>query len=230
MSVLDPWSAITLSIQVATIATLLSLPFALALGYVLARREFWGKTIVEAVAMLPLVLPPVVTGLLLLKLLGRNSWIGGMFAALGLPLSFSTAAVVLAAAVVGFPLLLRATRSAFELVDVRYEQLSRTLGLRAWPTFVRVTLPLAAPGILAGCVLSFTRALGEFGATVVLAGNIEGQTRTIALAVYALLDAPSEHDAMVPLLGASVALSLLAVIGHESLLRRHRARLELHRG
>lgn len=227
---LDPWSAIALSIQVAAIATLASLPLALALGHVLARREFWGKAIVEAVVMLPLVLPPVVTGLLLLKLFGRNSVIGGWFAALGLPLSFSTAAVVLAAAVVGFPLLLRATRTAFELVDVRYEQLSRTLGLRRWPTFLRVTLPLAAPGILAGCVLAFTRALGEFGATVVLAGNIEGQTRTIALAVYALLDAPSEQDAMVPLLGASIGLSLLAVIGHELLLRRHRERLELHRG
>jgi molybdate transport system permease protein len=227
---LDPGAAIVLSIEVAALATLLSLPPAIALGYLLARRDFVGKTLLEAVALLPLVLPPVVTGLLLLRLFGRNSTIGGWFQAIGLPLSFSTAAVVLAAAVVGFPLLLRATRTAFEAVDVRYEQLSRTLGLRRWSTFVRVTLPLAGPGIFAGCILSFARALGEFGATVVLAGNVEGQTRTIALAVYALLEAPTEQASMMPLLVASIGLSFLAVVVHEVLLRRHRARLELHRG
>lgn len=230
MSVLDPGSAIALSIRAAALATACSLPVAIPLGYGLARRDFVGKTAVEALVLLPLVLPPVVTGLLLLRVFGRRSPIGAWFDAIGLPLSFSTAAVVLAAAVVGFPLLVRTTRTAFEAVDVRYEDVARTLGLGPLATFLRVTLPLAAPGILAGCILSFTRALGEFGATVVLAGNVEGETRTIALAVYALLDAPGATDAMTPLLLASVGLSVVAVAIHEALLRRHRARLEWHRG
>lgn len=229
-SMIDPWSAIQLSLEVAAIATVMSLPLAVALGYLLARRDFYGKTLVEAVVLMPLVMPPVVTGLLLLNLFGRRSVVGGWFESLGMPLSFSTAAVVLAAATVGFPLLVRATRTAFESVDVRYEQVSRTLGHAPLSTFFRVTLPLAAPGVLAGSVLSFTRALGEFGATVVLAGNVEGETRTIALAVYALLDTPSEQQTMLPLLAASVVLSVLAVVLHEALLRRHRSRLELHRG
>jgi len=230
MTIVHPASAILLSLQVATVATLGSLPVAVGLGYTLARRDFLGKVWIEAIVLLPLVLPPVVTGLLLLRMFGRRSAVGAWFARMGMPLSFSTAAVVLAAAVVGFPLLVRATRTAFESVDVRYEHLSRSLGLSAWPTFLRVTLPLAAPGIIAGTVLAFTRALGEFGATVVLAGNVEGQTRTIALAVYALLETPKQQPAMTPLLVASIGLSFAAVVLHEALLRRLRARLELHRG
>lgn len=228
MSTLDPWLAIGLSLRAAALATLLSLPAAIALGHALARRRFLGKALVEAIVLLPLVLPPVVTGLLLLRVFGRRSPIGASLAAAGLPLSFSTGAVVLAAAIVGFPLLVRSTRSAFEAIDVRYEQLSRTLGWGKVSTFVRVSLPLAAPGILAGSVLAFTRALGEFGATVVLAGNVEGDTRTIALAVYTLLDAPRSDPAMRPLLAASVGLSLLAVLVHEVLTRHHLERLGLH--
>lgn len=230
MSIVDPWAAVRLSVVVATVATVLMLPLATALGLLLARRRFPGKALVEGLVLLPLVLPPVVTGLVLLQVFGRGSPVGRFFAALGLPLSFSTAAAVLAAAVVGFPLLAGAARTAFESVDPRYEQLSRTLGVGRLATFVRVSLPLAAPGLLAGAVLAFARALGEFGATVVIAGNIEGQTRTIALAVYTLLDVPGGETAMAPLLVASLVLSFAAVLGHEALRRRHRRRLELHHG
>lgn len=225
MTFVDPWSAIALSMRVSAIATLISLPLAIGLGYLLARRDFRGKFVVEALVLLPLVLPPVVTGLVLLHVFGRHAWLGSAFAAIGLPLSFSTAAAVLAAAVVGFPLLVRAIRTAFEAVDVRYEDMSRTLGLSAVQTFRRVTLPLAAPGIFAGSILCFARALGEFGATIIVAGNMEGSTRTIALAVYTLLDTPQSDARLVSLLAASIVLSILAVSLHEFLLRRHRRAL-----
>lgn len=215
-------SAIRISVQVALVATLLSVIPAVGLGWLLARRPFPGKTAVSALLLAPLVIPPVVTGFLLLNLLGTGSPVGRALAALGIPVAFTFLAAVMAAAVVGFPLFVIAVRNAFEAVDSRLEEMSWTLGARPRRTFWRVSLPLALPGIGAGAVLSFARALGEFGATVVIAGNVEGETRTIALAVYTLLESPGDSAAIWWLVGASVGISLLALAGFEYLSRRQR--------
>jgi molybdate transport system permease protein len=216
------WSAILISIQVALVATVLAMIPAVGLGWLLARRPFPGKTLVSALLLAPLVIPPVVTGFLLLSLLGRGSPLGQVLEAAGVTVPFSFLAAVTAAAVVGFPLFVITVRNAFEAVDSRLEEMSWTLGARPRRTFWRVSLPLALPGIGAGAVLAFARALGEFGATVVLAGNVEGETRTIALAVYTLLESPGESAAIWWLVGASVAISLLALAGFEYLSRRQR--------
>jgi len=216
------WSAILISIQVALVATILAMIPAVGLGWLLARRPFPGKTLVSALLLAPLVIPPVVTGFLLLSLLGRGSPLGQVLEAAGVTVPFSFLAAVTAAAVVGFPLFVITVRNAFEAVDSRLEEMSWTLGARPRRTFWRVSLPLALPGIGAGAVLAFARALGEFGATVVLAGNVEGETRTIALAVYTLLESPGESAAIWWLVGASVAISLLALAGFEYLSRRQR--------
>jgi molybdate transport system permease protein len=225
--VVDPVSAVRLSLLVGTTATLLGLVPALALGWLLARRRFRGKAIVSTLLLLPLVLPPVATGLVLLRVFGRATPLGGFLAAIGLPITFSIFGAILAALVVGFPLYVLSIRGAFEAVDVRFEEVSASLGSRPLDTWRRVTLPLALPGIGAGMVLAFARGLGEFGATVVLAGNMEGRTRTVALAVYALLDAPGSDHQVTVLLIASIVLSLLALTGFEALDRYQRRRLDL---
>jgi molybdate transport system permease protein len=224
---LDVGSAIALSLAVGLAAAVAGLVPAAAVAWVLARRRFPGKALASAVVLAPLVLPPVVTGLLLLRAFGRSSPLGAALADVGLPVPFTLLGAVLAALVVGFPLYVTTVRSAFEAVDPRYEEVSRSLGVRPAATFRRVTLPLAAPGIVAGVVLAFARGLGEFGATAVIAGNIEGRTRTIALAVYALLDAPGEDGRVTTLVLASVGLSLAALVGFEALNRWQRRRLEL---
>ncbi len=224
---IDVTAAVRLSVLVGLASTLLSLGPAVGCAWLLARGHFRGKSLVSAVIFAPLVLPPVVTGLLMLKLLGRSSWLGGWLAEQGWPLTFSLTGAVLAAVVVGFPLYVMAIRSAFEAVDPRLEEVSASLGASPWQTWWRVTLPLAAPGVAAGMVLAFARGLGEFGATAVLAGNIEGQTRTIALAVYTLLEAPDGHQALRSLLFASIFLAIAALFGFESLTRRQRGRLDL---
>ena len=226
---LDPWSAVRLSLIVALGAVILGLVPAVAVGWLLARRDFVGKTFVSMLFMAPLVIPPVVTGFLLLGILGRQSMLGGVLDAMGLRIPFTVLGAVVAALVVGFPLYVMAIRGAFETVDRRFEEVSWTLGVPKAPTFRRVSLPLALPGIAAGAVLAFARALGEFGATVVLAGNLEGETRTIALAVYSLLESPSGGSATWTLVIASVALSLVALLGFESLSRWQRRRLGGHR-
>ena len=222
----DPASAITLSLVVALAATLLGLVPSLLLGRLLARHQFPGKTLVTTLVLMPLVLPPVVTGFLLLTLLGTRGVFGSPLAAVGISVPFTLIAPVVAALVVGLPLYVLAARGAFEAVDGRLEEVSWTLGVRPRPTFFRIVLPLAAPGIAAGAVLAFARALGEFGATVVLAGNVEGRTRTIPLAVYSLLESPGGNRAAWLLVGASVLLSFLALAGFELLSRRQRKRLE----
>lgn len=224
----DPFLAIRLSLIVAAVATVLGLLPALALAWVLARRRFPGKSLLGSLLLAPLVLPPVVTGLLLLQAFGRNSPLGGMLADLGLPMSFSLGGAMLAALVVGFPLYVISIRSAFEAVDPRYEEVSLSLGVPPLATWRRVTLPLALPGIAAGMVLAFARALGEFGATAVIAGNMEGQTRTIALAVYTLLDAPNGETGVRTLVWASILLSVGALMGFEALNRWQRRRLDLN--
>jgi len=226
----DALSAIRLSLAVGAACATLGLPVAIGLGWLLARRRFPGRSVLGTLVLLPMVLPPVVTGLLLLDLLGRRSPLGAWLAAHGLPLSFSFAAAVLAALVVGLPLYVWTARAAFDAVDRRYEEVSLTLGVPPVRTFLRVTLPLALPGLAAGTVLAFARGLGEFGATAVLAGNMEGETRTIALAVYTLLESPDGEAAGRPLLAASVGLAVVALGGYELLVRWQRRRLELDDG
>lgn len=226
---LDARSAVRLSLIVALGAVMIGLVPAVAVGWLLARRDFVGKSFVSMLFMAPLVIPPVVTGFLLLGVLGRQSVLGGLFDAVGLPIPFTIFGAVVAALVVGFPLYVMAIRGAFETVDRRFEEVSWTMGVPKAPTFRRVSLPLALPGIAAGGVLAFARALGEFGATVVLAGNLEGETRTIALAVYSLLESPSGRGATWILVIASVVLSLVALLGFESLSRWQRRRLGVHR-
>jgi molybdate transport system permease protein len=219
-------SALLLSLVVALAATLLGLVPALLLGRLLARRDFLGKTLVTTLILLPLVLPPVVTGFLLLSLLGGRGLFGPALAAVGITVPFTLLAPIVAALVVGLPLYVLSVRGAFEAVDARLEEVAWTLGARPRPAFFRVALPLALPGIAAGATLAFARALGEFGATVVLAGNLEGRTRTIPLAVYSLLEAPGGTRGAWVLAGASVLLSLLALAGFELLSRWQRRRLE----
>jgi len=219
-------SAIRISLLVALMATAAGLLPAVGLGWLLARHEFPGKTLLSTAVLAPLVIPPVVTGFLLLSLLGTQSALGRLLSQLGLSVPFTLLGAAVAALVVGLPLYVISIRGAFEAVDPLYEELSWTLGVPPRRTFLRISLPLALPGIVAGAVLAFARALGEFGATVVLAGNMEGTTRTIALAVYTLLESPSGREATWVLVGASVGLSLLALIGFERLSRRQRRRLE----
>jgi molybdate transport system permease protein len=185
---------------------------------------------VSTLVYAPLVLPPVVTGFLLLKLLGRRGALGSWLAENGVTIPFTFAGAVVASVVVGFPLFVAVVRSAFEAVDRRHDEVAATLGLSPLRVFLRVTLPLAAPGILAGAVLSFARALGEFGATIVLAGNIEGETRTIPMAVYSFLESTEGEEPAWRLVWVSLGLCLAAMLGFELLVRRHRRLLELDRG
>lgn len=222
----SPWSAIRLSFLVALAATLAGFVPAIALGWILARKEFFGKSIIATVALVPLVLPPVVTGFILLSILGTQAPVGAWLASLGLPIPFTLLGATLAALTVGLPLYVVSVRNAFQAVDPSLEEVAWTLGRRPWPTFIRVSFPLALPGIAAGAILAFARALGEFGATVVLAGNVEGSTRTIALAVYTLLESPQGREAIWLLVGASVLLSFLALLGFEALSRHQRRQME----
>ena len=222
---LDPYSAIRLSLYVGASSTLVGLIPAIACAYILARWQFRGKTLISALIMLPLVLPPVVTGLLLLKIFGRSSALGQALEAAGWPIPFSLSAASLAALVVGFPLYVNSIRAAFEAIDPRLEALSWSLGVPPWQSFFRVTLPLAAPGIAAGAVLAFARGLGEFGATAILAGNMEGRTRTISLAVYSLLEGENTEEPLRVLILASISLSVFTLFGYEALNRYQRQRL-----
>jgi len=216
------------SLQVATACVIASAIPATACGWWLARHEFPGKTLVSAITLSPLVLPPVVTGYLLLEALGRRSVVGSFFAeTLGIPLSFSQPAAIVAAAVVSFPLFVATARLAFEGVDVRLEGIARVHGASRQRVFREITLPLALPGILAGSLLVFARALGEFGATAVVAGNIPGETRTIAIAVYTLLEDPEGDGTAALLTGISLGISLVAIAGYEALLRRQRQKSQV---
>ena len=214
------WSAVILSLQVSLTATIVSLPFGVALGYFLARKQFWGKSLVETTLSLPLVLPPVVTGYLLLVLLGRRGWVGSFLDEwFDLRFVFSWKGAAVAAAVMSFPLMVRAIRLAFSGVDSRLEGAARTLGATRWETFFRISLPLARRGIIAGAVLSFARALGEFGATVMLAGNIAGETQTIPLYIYNQSYAPGGMEESVRLVVAAIVIAAAALFIAEYLER-----------
>jgi molybdate transport system permease protein len=214
---------VLLSVRVAALAVAISLIPGILIGWLLARWEHPLRALVQGVVMLPLVLPPVVTGYLLLFAFGRSRPLGQAWHALtGGHLAYTTTACVIAAAVVGFPLLVEAIRLSMLGVDRRLEQVSRSLGRGRLDTFARVTLPLAMPGLSAGAVLSFARALGEFGATIVLAGNVAGETRTVPVAVYTLLNVRGGEEAVVRLVTVSVLLSLAALLASFRLSARQR--------
>lgn len=204
------WNALALSLRVAVVATCATLPIAIALAYWLARTDFSGKWVIEALVSLPIVLPPVVTGYALLVLFGRNGLLGRLIeSTLGLRLVFDWKGAAIASAVMGFPLMVRAIRVAFTSVDRRLEDASRTLGVGPWGTFLRVTLPLAKHGVWAGALLGFARSLGEFGATVMIAGNIPGRTQTAPLYIYQTVSAPGGMEASARMV---VLLALLAAV------------------
>ena len=213
-----------LSLRVAGVCVLVSMPPAVGLGWLLARREFFGKTLLDGLCHLPLVLPPVVTGYLLLALCGRRGPLGPLLEAVGLQLAFDWKGAVLASAVVGFPLVLRAVRLGIEAVDPRLERVARTLGASPWRVFFGVTLRLAAPALWVGALLSFARSLGEFGATITFVSNIAGETRTLPLAVYTYLNQPGGESAAWRLVLVSVAVSLGALVLSEWSTRRMRGR------
>jgi molybdate transport system permease protein len=199
---------------------------AIPLGWVLAKRNFAGKFLVETVINLPLVLPPVVTGYLLLVVFGRQGWLGPLLErALGLRLIFDWKGAALAAAVAAFPLLLRPIRLAFASIDDRIFQAARTLGAGPIDAFWTIMLPLARPGILSGCILAFARGMGEFGATIMIAGNIPGETRTISLLIYSLLEAPGGLRASARLVIACIVIAAIGLLASEILERRGRRRV-----
>ena len=199
------------TIAAALAATAVMLVPGIALAWLLARRRFPGKAVVETLVSLPLVMPPVATGLLLLWLLGRRGPIGRLLEPMGVEIVFTPAAVVMAMAIMGLPLLVRTARAGFEQVTRRYEQIAETLGAGPWRVFTSVTLPLASRNILAGALLGFTRALGEFGATIVVAGSIPGRTRTLAVGIYSFTETGQDEQAAA-LLAISIALAFGAVL------------------
>ncbi|HSS76068.1 MAG TPA: molybdate ABC transporter permease subunit [Thermoanaerobaculia bacterium] len=211
---------VAFTIAVAALAVLLILPPGIALAWLLARRRFPGKAVVETLVALPLVMPPVATGLILLKLLGRRGVIGRFLQErLDLDIIFTWRAVVVAMAVMSFPLLVRTARVAFEKVDPLLEKSARTLGAGRLRVFFRITLPLASGGVAGGTLLAFARALGEFGATILVAGNIPGRTTTLSLAIYNLVQLGKDDEAY-RLLAWSVAIAFVAVWCGEAFLRR----------
>ncbi|HVG24319.1 MAG TPA: molybdate ABC transporter permease subunit [Thermoanaerobaculia bacterium] len=215
----DDWQILGLTLRTAALATLLIVPPGLAVAWLLARKRWRGKSLVETLVALPLVMPPVATGLILLELFGRRGAIGGALHRAGVDVVFTWRAVVLAMMVMSFPLLVRASRVAFEEVNPRLEQLARTLGARERRVFVTISLPLAARGILSGVLLAFARAIGEFGATILVAGNIPGRTTTLSLAIYNHVQLGRDGDAF-RLLGIAVLIAFAAVWTTEALLRR----------
>ncbi|WP_425509627.1 molybdate ABC transporter permease subunit [Usitatibacter rugosus] len=220
----DEWRVVALSLQVAFWGVAGSLPLGIAVAYVLARYDFPGKTLFDAFVHLPLVLPPVVVGFALLVLFGRNGPIGGLLEPLGIVFAFKWTGAALAAAIMGFPLLVRALRLAFESIDPRLERAARTLGAGPWRVFFTITLPLSVPGLATGALLGFARCLGEFGATITFVSNIPGETQTLPLAIYTYTQVPGADAQALKLSVLSVILSLAALAASEWLVRRSRGK------
>jgi molybdate transport system permease protein len=217
----DEWVAIRLSLKVALVATVVALPFGIAVAWLLARRNFWGKALLDGLVHMPLVLPPVVTGYLLLISFGRRGPIGAFLADhFGIVFSFRWTGAALSCGVMGFPLLVRPIRLGIEAIDRKLEDAAATLGAdRLW-IFLTVTLPLAMPGLVAGMVLCFAKALGEFGATITFVSNIPGETQTISAAIYTLTQVPGADAAAGRLVLVAIAISLAALVAAEWLARR----------
>lgn len=216
----NEWAAITLSVQVAVTATLASLPLALFVAYALARWSFPGKALLNGLVHLPLVLPPVVTGYLLLITFGTQGAIGRLFAEIGIVFAFRWTGAALAAAVMAFPLMVRAIRLQIEAIDHQYEHAAATLGASPLWVFMTVSLPLMLPGVVVGSILAFAKAMGEFGATITFVSNIPGQTQTIPSAIYAFLQVPGKEAAATTLVVISVVISMLALLASEWIARR----------
>jgi molybdate transport system permease protein len=220
------WIAVQLSLRIALVATVVALPFGIAIAYVLARKSFWGKSLLDAIVHLPLVLPPVVTGYLLLITFGRRAPVGAYLADhFGIVFSFRWTGAALACGIMAFPLMVRAIRLSIEAIDRRLEDAASTLGANRTWLFITVTLPLALPGIIAGMMLAFARALGEFGATITFVSNIPGETQTISAAIYTLTQVPGGDRAAISLVIVAVIISLAALIASEWFARRAFARL-----
>ena len=215
------WTAVELSLRIALVATACALPFGIAIGWVLARTHFWGKTLLDGLVFLPLVLPPVVTGYLLLISFGRKGPIGAfLYDHFGIVFSFRWTGAALACGVMGFPLMIRPIRLALEAIDKRLEDAAATLGANPFRVFLTVTLPLALPGVIAGVMLCFARALGEFGATITFVSNIPGETQTLSAAIYTYTNVPGGDAAAGRLVLIAIALALAALIASEWLARR----------
>nr|WP_206370737.1 molybdate ABC transporter permease subunit [Solimonas marina] len=219
-------TALWLSAKIALCCMLVCLPAGIAVAWWLARFEFRGKLLVEAVVQLPMVLPPVVPGYLLLVLFGNNGPFGSVLHRyLGLQLAFNWKGAVLAAATMAFPLMVQSMRLAFRMIDRRLEHAAATLGASPWRVFVTISLPLAIPGIVAGSILCFSRALGEFGATMAFVGNIPGETRTVPLAMYSALNQPGGEHAVARLAALSITLAFAAMLLSHVLTRRSERKL-----
>lgn len=217
----EEWDALRLSARVALCATALCLPIGIATGWLLARRNFPGKVLLDALVQLPMVLPPVVPGYLLLLLFGTRGPVGHWLQAqFGIVIAFTWKGAALASAVMAFPLMVQPVRLAFRMIDPRFEQAATTLGATPWRAFFTVTLPLAVPGIITGAMLCFSRSLGEFGATMAFVGNIPGETRTLPLAIYNYTHVPDGEAAAMRLLLLSLGLALAALLASHAISRR----------
>jgi len=223
----DELTAIWLSLKIAVVATTASLPFGIFISYALARWEFPGKIFINGLIHMPLVLPPVVTGFILLILLGRKGIIGSYLAEIGIVFSFRWTGAAVAAAVMGFPLMVRAMRLSFESIDQRLENAAGTLGANPIATFFLVSLPLAIPGIIVGVILAFAKSLGEFGATITFVSNIPGETQTIAAAIYTYTQVPGGDENAIRLTLISAGLALLTLLISELVQKRAEKRLAL---
>lgn len=217
----EEWTAIRLSLWIASVATIVAMPVGIAVAWVLARKNFWGKSLLDGIVHLPLVLPPVVTGYLLLISFGRRGVIGSfLYDYFGIVFSFRWTGAALACGIMGFPLMVRAMRLSIETIDRRLEAAASTLGAHPLRVFTSVTLPLAMPGIIAGMVLCFAKALGEFGATITFVSNIPGETQTISAAIYTYTNIPGGDAAAGRLVLIAIVLSLAALIVSEWFARR----------
>ena len=224
----EEWTAVRLSLKVATVATLVGLPFGIGVALALARGRFWGQSLLNGLVLLPLILPPVVTGYILLIVFGQRgpvgSWLANYF---GIVFSFRWTGAALACGIMGFPLMVRAIRLAIESVDARLEEAAGTLGAnRAW-VFATVTLPLIVPGVLTGMILCFAKAMGEFGATITFVSNIPGETQTLPSAIYTFTQVPGGDQNALRLTLVSVAISMLALLASEVMARATHRRLEI---
>lgn len=222
----DEWQAVTLSLKVAIWAVVISLPLGVWVAHLLARKSFWGKTLLNGLVHLPLVLPPVATGYILLSLFGRRGPVGAFLEEMfGLVLAFRWTGAVLAGAIMAFPLMVRAIRLAIEAVDPKLEEAASTLGANRGWVFLTVTLPLILPGVIAGAVLAFAKAMGEFGATITFVSNIPGETQTLPSAIYAFLQVPGGEASALRLVGLSIVVAMAAVIFSEFISRRVAVRI-----
>jgi len=220
------WTAVQLSLRVAAVSTLVAWPFGIAIATLLARKDFWGKALLDAIVHLPLVMPPVVTGYLLLISFGRRAPIGAFLEDhFGIVFSFRWTGAALACGVMAFPLMVRAIRLSIEAIDRRLEDAAETLGANPVWTFTTITLPLALPGVIAGMMLAFARALGEFGATITFVSNIPGETQTISAAIYTLTQVPGGDADALKLVIVSIIISFAALLASEWFARRAAARL-----